>query len=136
MEQTPKDKARRQLIVSLVILAVAVGGYLVTRQLRGTEEVARTQEANVAGERVTREGFYVCLTHKEADQAQSGNCALGLRDDEGSSYALELSGDDDAPLDSRIRVEGVLRQESEQTMSLGKRYEISGVIAVDSFEQL
>ena len=86
----------------------------------------------MAGDAVTIEGTVTCLSLKDAGTAQNTSCAIGIKSDDGKSYALYsddptvtgslLSG-------SRVRIAGGLVARISQ-------YDTVGTINVGSLERL
>ncbi len=91
-------------------------------------------------ERVTLEGTYTCLPRKDTEGPQTLECALGIKDDDGSFYALDtvLLQSMIPPLQTgdRIRAQGILTPIERLSTDYWKRYEIKGIFSVtDSFEK-
>lgn len=88
---------------------------------------------------ITITGEITCLP-KRGSGAQTMECAFGLKDTKGKYYGLSnLSGHDPeyrlSRGDVRVRVTGLL-SDTIQTGPDGNKYDISGVIAIKSIEQL
>lgn len=144
MKNPAKVKARNQLIFSLLLLAVAVTGYLATKSY--TEQLTRPQpnpdavhDDPAIPKPVTVEGRYVCVPHKDADGPQTLECAFGLRADDGKYYGLDLSATNqlnDAPTESRVMVVGTVVPVEALSADFWQRYDIVGVIGVSRVEKL
>lgn len=114
MTDSPKRKAGKQLIFALVVLAIAIAGYLITSQYAANTDqaVTPTSTANVtstvtssvpttkeslpetpaantpAAGQVSIEGTFVCLPHKDTSGPQTLECALGMKADDGGYYGI------------------------------------------------
>jgi hypothetical protein len=143
MKNAAKVKARNQLIFSVLLLIVAVTGYLATEsygeklaQQKSPEEL---HSDPAIPKPVTVEGSYVCLPHKDADGPQTTECAFGLRADDGRYYGLDLSATNqlnDAPTESRVQVVGTLVPVEALSADRWQVYDIVGVIGASRVEKL
>lgn len=115
MTDSPKRKAGKQLIFALVLLAIAIAGYLITSEYAPNtdQNVAPTSTENVsstvtssstiklkealpetpvtntpAAGQVAIEGTLVCLPHKDTSGPQTLECALGMKGNDGGYYAI------------------------------------------------
>ncbi len=158
MASTAKAKAGKQLLFALCLLAVAIAGYLLTRsiQVRIADPGASTSSPAAAvptstlpatpedgsGSRESLEGTYVCLPHRDTGGPQTLECALGLRTDDGSHYAVVGSGASaesasaTTPTGARVRVTGSVVPVEASSNSEWQRYAIVGVINAASLERL
>ena len=142
--QTPKQKARNQLIFWICVLLVAGGGYLATRSARYDAPSApvtpdATSTPETVSTTVTLEGRYVCLPHAETDGPQTLECALGIRTDDGKHYALDLQGvggTGDVQTEGRIRVTGSFVPLAALSSDRWYRYAIEGIVSATGFEKL
>lgn len=83
---------------------------------------------------ITIEGTMVCLPHKNTEGPQTTECAYGLLDDFGRSFALtdtdptykNISG---VPMNTRVEVEGNFK------LQMGSKYQNIGIIEVTNITQ-
>lgn len=146
MANTAKTKARNQLIFSVCLFAVAVAGYLVTKNYgEQLDQPTPPQASSTPGldvalpKHVTIEGSYVCLPHRDVEGPQTTECAFGLRGDDGRHYGLDLSATNvlqDAQTESRIRVEGNLVPLEALSSDRWWKYDVVGVIGVARVEKI
>ena len=91
-----------------------------------------TESPIPGGKVITVEGVIVCLSPKDTSGPHDLSCAIGLKQDNGTSYAL---GSDDPtitggiPTGQRVRVTGTF---TEQTTS----YDMLGLLKVSTIERL
>lgn len=85
-----------------------------------------------AGQPITEAGTVECLTPSSAASTQATTCALGLKGDDGKSYAI-TSADPlttgSLPTGAHVRVTGTVTQQTTP-------YDIAGIIQVDSVQHL
>lgn len=126
MTDSPKRKAGKQLIFALILLAIAIAGYLITSQYTpkadqnvmptSTENVSSTVTSSTtispkealpetpaantpAAGQVAIEGTFVCLPHKDTSGPQTLECALGMKGNDGGYYAI---GGKSASVESKL----------------------------------
>lgn len=123
------------LIIGLTLLAslLLAGAFLLTRD-DGVQDVTTPNgtapQAKV--ETVTKVGTIGCLEHKDTSGPQITSCAIGIKQDDGISYALnsdDPSTTGSIPTGTRVQVTGTLTEQSTQ-------YDSAGVIHVTSFKKL
>lgn len=91
-------------------------------------------------QRVTLEGEYVCLPHKETSGPQTLECAFGLKTDEGSFYALDLNLLSAIPpafrAGERLRANGILTPIERLSTDQWRKYNVQGIFSItDSLER-
>ena len=132
-------------IVALLMLGVAAYAlYNASANPSEPENVSpsATQGNNTAqnptpatGQTITVTGTVVCLTPKKTDGPQVTSCAIGLKQDDGKSYALTSQDPTvvgSLPGGSKVTVTGSLAQPSQQP----SEFDIVGVIAVTTVQRL
>ena len=113
MNETPKRKALKQLVLAVGLLLVCLAGYVVTSryapQPRPADSASSTMQepaatgtapqppagapqdagstATPAGA-VSLDGSIVCLPHRNTDGPQTMECAIGFKADAGGYYGL------------------------------------------------
>jgi hypothetical protein len=133
-----KGKSSNLMRVFAIFAAVAVlAAVLAAAAIRNNsgENAAPYTE----GETVTVEGEYQCLP-KKGDGPQTLECAFGLRVDDDTHYALDMTDLHNRPdndfnanytIGDRLRVTGVFEEPKPDTT-----YDIRGTIYVESIEPL
>lgn len=117
-------------------LLVAIGCILLTAC--GTPSSAQKSDDAVSAPRqVTLSGTSVCLPHRDTSGPQTMECALGLRTDDGSFYALDLRLLEtdiltDVPTDARLTVQGTLVPLDDIDGHTWDTYDIVGQMRVTS----
>ncbi|CAN5188485.1 hypothetical protein BH09PAT3_BH09PAT3_0200 [soil metagenome] len=134
-------KKNLYLLIGLVlIVGVAAAAFALTRNSESvkSEPSSATTGTQTGAQLETTQktvavvGTIGCLEPSDATATQASSCAVGLQQDDGSSYAL--NADDPTttgsiPTGQRVQVTGVVSQESTS-------YKIDGVIKVKSIESL
>jgi hypothetical protein len=93
-------------------------------------------------ERRTIDGTYVCLPHKNTAGPQTMECAFGLRAEDGTHYALDLTilrESDAIPgliTEEPVRIEGTFVPVEHLRTGQWSRYHIQGIIRVTSLTEL
>jgi hypothetical protein len=87
------------------------------------------------------EGRATCLPHKEKAGVQTDECALGLETDAGTFYAIDGSGLEPGALVTlnesvRVRVGGLAVPIEAISSNAWDRYDIIGIMRVESVERL
>jgi hypothetical protein len=125
-----RNKTLLVLVVVVIALAGLVGGIAA---MRSTEESLSADTSRyVTGEKITIDGTMTCLTLKEVSSTATTSCALGIKTQDGKSYAL--SSDDTSVTSSlksgqQVRAEGKLANRVTQ-------YDISGTLEVEKLTVL
>lgn len=132
-----------KIITSVIILlVVAVGGwYLLTRDVPESVLNAGNEGVTVPPERITIEGQYECLPHKDTSGPQTLECATGLLGKDGKHYALsfmalETGIPTDLAVGSRIRIEGPILPAAALNQDITERYVFDGLITVTTLERV
>ena len=90
-------------------------------------------------ERVTIDGEWECLPHRDTSGPQTMECAFGIESN-GIHYALNLQLLSVTPIDyptgTQVRVEGILVPEENLSTDMWKKYAIEGVISVTSINEI
>ncbi|HEY0948237.1 MAG TPA: copper resistance protein NlpE [Candidatus Paceibacterota bacterium] len=105
------------------------------------ELVAEGASAAVLPNPATLAGTIICLPHKDTTGPQTKECAQGLRTDDGSNYALDLAllSDEErmtASGDARIEVTGTLVPIEILSSDWWMKYDVKGVVSVESIRAL
>lgn len=90
---------------------------------------------------VSLTGLYICLPHKDTSGPQTMECALGMKADDGTFYALDTSN---VPTNVstliatnvQIKVEGMLIPIEQISTNQWDKYGIKGIIQVTSMTEL
>lgn len=90
--------------------------------------------ATVPPQKVTVEGIWECLPHKNPDQPHTMECALGIAVDRSDAhYALDLNLMSASPVDyptgTHIRVQGVVTPLNQLSSDHWQKYPIDGIIS-------
>ncbi len=133
-----KQKKNLYLLTGLLILIVfliAVDTFVPKR-----EPVPEPKES-ITPYVATLQGEYVCLPHKGNGEFQTLECALGIKTDDGSHYALDaqmMENQDllQAPVGTRIEVSGVLVPIELISNDFWTRYDIRGIMSVSAWKKL
>ncbi len=84
------------------------------------------------GQPITVTGTVECLTLKSTASQQATSCAIGLKQDDGTSYAITSQNPTTTgslPTGQRVQVSGTLSQQSSQ-------YDIAGIVNVTAIQRL
>lgn len=100
-----------------------------------------TTDKKYAPQRITVEGQYVCLPHKDTTGPQTEECALGIRTTEGTYYALDTGVLQtgvlmDLATGTRIKVEGPMTPIEMLSSNHWQKYNVKGIITVTSAAEL
>lgn len=91
--------------------------------------------------RITVEGVFECLPHKNTSGPQTEECAFGLAGDRSDAhYALDFQllsqGPIDYPTGTRVRIEGLFTPLMALSSDHWQKYPIDGIISVTSVQVL
>lgn len=94
-----------------------------------------------APKEATLEGEYTCLPHTDTSGPQTMECALGLKTDDGSYYALDFgnllqSGAINFGTGTRIRVSGLLVPIEQISSNQWQKYPIKGILQVKEVSKI
>lgn len=130
---------KRLLIIGLVIIALFAISAVAYASLNSTTKGntvppssgTNTPTPKDGGQAITVSGVIGCLTPKDTSGPMTASCAVGVKADDGKSYAL--SADDPTltggvPTGSKVLVTGTLSNQSSE-------YDTVGVIKVTSLER-
>lgn len=134
-------KTSHLLGILVVCILIAAGLYAILPKNRPAGTVSNTppQTAvppqDIVPQQATLEGVYLCLPHKNAEGPQTMECALGMKTDDGSYYALDMNalapGQADAfQVNSRIKVEGLITPIEMLSSDHYQNYPIKGIMSV------
>jgi hypothetical protein len=121
-------------IGTVLIFLAALGYVLSTGRLSSNQSAnpAQTPSTPKNGQAITATGTVTCLEHANASGPQTMECAMGLKTEAGSYYAL--GGDNSVIMtlggDQKVRVTGTLSAPTTST------YKSAGTITVTSAEKL
>lgn len=120
---------RRNAIWLVVLAALIIFGFLL---LKGWDKVVNDEIDGL----VTITGNFSCLPLKAEADISPEDCTLGVRDRDGSFYALDISRIQDANSDLKaedtIAVTGTLKPDGDMSDSEWIEYEITGIIMVNT----
>lgn len=86
-------------------------------------------------ERITVVGKRICLSHKDTTGPQTLECALGIKGDDGKTYALDMSkltsttSISIANTANRLRIEGVFTPVEMLNTDAWQKYDMSGILS-------
>ncbi len=142
-------KAWMGTIFAVVILAViAIGAdYILAGRsvpesdVQTIEEPVQETEGNtdvpvVVSGAITVTGRFICLPHKDTTGPQTLECASGIAADDGFNYALDLSAVTYPAGIESARVTGHFVPAEALSTNQWQKYDMRGIIAVDSVEPL
>ena len=119
---------RKNAIWIVVLVAIAIFGFLL---FKGWDKIVNDEIDGM----VTITGNFSCLPLK-VNVEKSEACTLGVRSREGLYYALDISRIQDANSDLKaedtIAVTGTMKPKSEINSSNWSKYNITGVILVNT----
>ena len=119
---------RKNAIWIVVLAAIAIFGFLL---FKGWDKIVNDEIDGM----VTITGNFSCLPLKSKSE-ESSTCTLGVRSRDGQHYALDISRIQDANSDLKaedtIAVTGTMKPKSEINFSNWSKYNISGVILVNT----
>ena len=133
-------KKKLYLGASIVLLMLGVAGYALynaSANEPASENISSSPAQSptpATGQTLTVTGTVVCLTPKKTDGPQATSCAIGLKQDDGKSYALTSQDPTvvgSLPGGSRVTATGSLTQPSQPS-----EFDIVGVIAVTTVQRL
>jgi hypothetical protein len=122
------------LILSLIVVLVLATGVFWFISNKKTASPVEQQPATTEPSKAFFLGSYVCLPHESGSGPQTLECAYGLKDDDGSFYALDTSSINSNPpldfkADDKIEVHGTLTPvEKLNSDNPLQKYDIKGVI--------
>ncbi len=86
------------------------------------------------------EGEWICLSYKKELNLQENRCEVGVKTDNGLSYALDtilIEGDRTRlKTGDRVRMEGLLVPIEEISADYWQKYDIEGIMKVEILEKL
>ncbi|MEK7135114.1 MAG: hypothetical protein AAB780_00205 [Patescibacteria group bacterium] len=120
----------RQNVVWLVVLAaVVIFGVLL---FNGWDKIVNEKVDSMS----TVRGNFSCLPLRSGATASADTCMLGVRTNDGASYALDISRIQDANTDLRvddtIAVTGFLLPETQVSGTQWEDYDVRGIIKVNT----
>lgn len=123
------------IIMFLCLVFVGVSGYVIYRGLFNPPPPA---EINEELKRASFVGVYICLPLKDTNAVPTAECAIGMRTDEGTYYALDFGlMEQTVPMltdGERFSASGVITPLSYLSTDQWQKYPIVGIFSVtDSF---
>ncbi len=114
--------------------------YDTTPETTGTATSTNSGVAT-SSSKVTYNGTYVCLPHRDTSGPTTMECAFGIQASDGYYYALDTSGISPSQVtgintSNRVRIAGTLATGSAVPAMLSNKYNIRGVIYVTSVTKL
>lgn len=99
------------------------------------------EPADITRERMTLTGTYLCLPHRDTSGPQTLECALGLKTDDGTYYALDFNLLSQMPPEiatgERISASGIFTPVEMLSTDMWQKYPIKGIFSVtDSVKKL
>lgn len=125
-----KEKRHSYIVVALIIAAVMI----VTAIILGLQPPKQLSDTSMIGKNVRITGTALCLPHVDTSGPQTMECGIGILDDKGQYYALNLgdSGSDSLsslPMNQKVTVEGTLDKAANSI------YPIKGSIRISKIER-
>ncbi len=126
---------KKLMIIMAVAVSFAFGAATYAAYTHFTsddkEETVSASTHSQVGGAITVSGTMGCLTLKNSSGPTDSSCAIGIKADDGKSYALNaqdptISGS--VPTGKRVKVSGTLTEQA-------SKYDIAGVIQVTSLER-
>jgi hypothetical protein len=88
----------------------------------------------------TLSGEYVCLPHRDQSGPQTLECALGIKTSTGEYYALDLNKISPSTLDfatgDNLKVTGTVTPIERLSANHWQKYQVTGILSVDSVEKI
>lgn len=110
-------------------------------QLPDGRMLIKQSSASSGGSSLTLRGSYSCLPHKDTGGPQTMECAFGMKGDNGLFYALDTSilqstSIVDVKTGDAISVEGVFIPIEELSTNQWLKYDIKGIIRVNTLKKI
>lgn len=144
---------KRQAFIGLCLVAIVLGLFLFFAHSNKDQDNQATTQSNPTtdstviddetpvekpksqGEKVTVEAEGTCLPHQDADGPQTMECAMGIKTDDGTYYAIKDETNDYALVSKiqtgkRSRISGTLVKEESET------YQSKGTLTVTAVEDI
>jgi hypothetical protein len=132
---------KKKLTIALSLLAVALAAVLVyslviqdsaSAPSNSTSDGTQSSDLESTQQTVAVVGTITCLTPSDNTGTQASSCAVGLQQDNGSSYALSSDNSDTSNLSTgqRVEVTGVVVDPQQE------KYQTEGTIKVESVKPL
>lgn len=134
IEVTSADKPMEPAAIYPVKLSVENRGgkWLITSTEKGSY--------SELPERVTIEGVWECLPHKDQSGPQTMECAFGIMAQDGKHYAIDTRLISTYPVDfptkTRVKVEGLLVPANQLNSNAWQIYPISGIISATAITKI
>lgn len=128
-------KSKNIAIVAGVVVVLLI--VLFANQNRSQNQ----EPADITRERMTLTGTYLCLPHRDTSGPQTLECALGLKTDDGTYYALDFNLLSQMPPEiatgERISASGIFTPVEMLSTDMWQKYPIKGIFSVtDSVKKL
>lgn len=121
---------RKGILITLGIIVVLAGAGAALYFSGTYDKIVNPQPIQQQPETVTIEGMVVCLPHKNGDDPNTLECAIGLQSNDDKYYGLSGAGSELAASsgsERKVKVTGELQEQSSD------KYTMNGVIAVKEF---
>lgn len=130
-----------KFLLPIVVLLIAGGAFAYySGSFPRTTEVpvpTVTPQPSVQGGEVTLVGVQTCLPHKNTDGPQTLECAMGIKTDVDTYYALDLRALDNLmtlPSGKKVTIKGTLVPMEALSSDRWQKYNAVGIVKVLSFE--
>lgn len=129
------EQNRNKIIAVTLGLIVVVGAFWFYPSEKSSDRVMRVPETSYEG---TFIGMPTCLPHRDTSGPQTLECAFGIKFDDGSYYALDMSSvsGDFQSYTGRISVSGTVVPIEAISSDVWQKYDIKGIMKVSSAEKL
>jgi hypothetical protein len=131
-----EHKQNKAIAIVLGIIVVAGAFWFYPSEKAVTDDrVMGVPETSYEG---TFIGTPTCLPHRDTSGPQTLECAMGIRFDDGTHYALDMSGvsGDFQSYTGRISVSGTVVPIEAISSDVWQKYDIQGIMKVSSAEKL
>jgi len=128
-------------IITLVVLAAVIfGSYFIFRYKKGEVEPPVSPSEMIPAGKITVEGIYTCLPHKDTSGPVTLECALGVIGEDGNNYAvdtvlLEGVAVQDIVPGTTVMVEGNVTPIEALSTDHWWKYDVRGIIQATKLEQ-
>jgi hypothetical protein len=130
MQSPAKRKASNQLIFSILLLLIAVGGYFATKEYAPG---SRREVQNGLGD-ITLEGSFSCVPQKAEQKLDTLPCVLGLVTESSGNYLLDDNSqltEQGIPNNAPITVVGEIVSMDAVQPNPWEAYDFHGVMKVE-----
>ncbi len=129
---------QKLLLGVLLLILIGLGASMLFGR-EGTELLPEEEKAALIPGPRSFDGTYECLPHRDTSGPQTLECAFGIQTDDGDHHGLSLTAlapslADTLQTGTRIRVQGVYVPVEALSSDAWQRYDIEGILQVDTLE--